>query len=277
MKLQQIVVEHRKHATLHACALALAGVLGMAATADAASMSDRPTVNLFSRDVIDTIKQTGTAAKAIEDGIASVVHRLEQTEQLYKTSDCEKGNTDVGCEKLRQQLGESYLEMLDKLEAYLPAIAESMKNTQKTLAVKIRDQYGKNMTAHDLQEAVKTARTEQGATSSARFPLSQRVERIAKLVQHGSGGSLPVLAAQMYLDSAAVSGLLNVIYEEINRGRLMAELNQAWGMVTPEMQSTVDGVKGILFGEAPTSSGLAAPVDPIATDGSAAFRSRFEM
>ena len=40
---------------------------------------------------------------------------------------------------------------------------------------------------------------------------------------------------------------------------LLEELNQSFGVITPEMQAVVDGVKSILFGEAGQVVELAGP------------------
>ncbi len=47
--------------------------------------------------------------------------------------------------------------------------------------------------------------------------------------------------------------------QEISRAALMEQLNQSFGLITPEMAEVVSGVKGILFGEAMSESAIAAP------------------
>ena len=55
------------------------------------------------------------------------------------------------------------------------------------------------------------------------------------------------------------SRLIAATQEEIGRAALMEQLNQSFGLITPEMTEVVNGVKGILFGEALTESPIAAP------------------
>jgi hypothetical protein len=47
--------------------------------------------------------------------------------------------------------------------------------------------------------------------------------------------------------------------EEIGRATLLEELNQSFGVITPEMQAVVNGVKSILFGDAGQVVELAGP------------------
>ena len=47
--------------------------------------------------------------------------------------------------------------------------------------------------------------------------------------------------------------------EEIARATLMEQLNQSFGIVTPEMMEVVGGVKSILFGDAEARAIVAGP------------------
>jgi hypothetical protein len=83
--------------------------------------------------------------------------------------------------------------------------------------------------------------------------LSDRFQRYYRLVSNSrsnNGHSLAVIASDIYLDMEEASTLIAMTREEINRARLMEELNQSFGMITPEMEQVVAGVKSILFGEA---------------------------
>lgn len=66
-----------------------------------------------------------------------------------------------------------------------------------------------------------------------------------------------MIASDIYLDMNEASVLIARTQEEIGRATLMEELNQSFGIITPEMQQVVDGVKSILFGE----TDLAPPMD----------------
>jgi hypothetical protein len=55
------------------------------------------------------------------------------------------------------------------------------------------------------------------------------------------------------------SVLIAQTQEEIGRATLLEELNQSFGVITPEMQQVVDGVKSILFGESGQVVELAGP------------------
>ena len=93
--------------------------------------------------------------------------------------------------------------------------------------------------------------------------LSQRFEQYYKLVATSSVNqnthSLAVIASDMYLDMAEASTLIARTREEIARATLMEQLNQSFGVITPEMQEVVDGVKAILFGDYEAGPAIAAP------------------
>jgi hypothetical protein len=68
-----------------------------------------------------------------------------------------------------------------------------------------------------------------------------------------------VVASDIYLDMDEASHLIAATQEEIGRAALMEQLNQSFGMITPEMAAVVGGVKEILFGESMGEAAIAAP------------------
>ena len=100
-----------------------------------------------------------------------------------------------------------------------------------------------------------------GALKPARKPgrrprtgkLSEKFRRYYELVTLGSGasgvGSLATVASEIFLDTHEVAGLIALTRDEISRAKLMIQLNQSYGALTPEMLQMVSGIKGILFGE----------------------------
>ena len=75
-----------------------------------------------------------------------------------------------------------------------------------------------------------------------------------------------MVASDIYLDMEEASVLIAQTREEIARATLLEELNQSFGVITPEMQQVVDGVKSILFGEAGQVIELAGPPPGQAAD-----------
>ena len=85
---------------------------------------------------------------------------------------------------------------------------------------------------------------------------------------------MAVIASDIYLDMEEASHLIAATQQEINRAALMEQLNQSFGLITPEMAAVVNGVKGILFGEAGADSPIAAPPFEV---GQSEFVSPLEM
>ena len=92
--------------------------------------------------------------------------------------------------------------------------------------------------------------------------LSERFKQYYQLVAtSGSQGdqSLAVLASDIYLDMEETSVLIERTRQEIARATLMEQLNQSFGIITPEMMAVVGGVKTILFGDEDARPLVAGP------------------
>ena len=85
---------------------------------------------------------------------------------------------------------------------------------------------------------------------------------------------MAVIASDIYLDMQETSELIALTQQEISRTRLMEELNQSLGIITPQMQDVVAGVKTILFGEAAPPVSVAGPPPGRTED---AYRSPLQM
>jgi len=229
---------------------------------------EQPTIQLFPTAVLEEIKHTGNVAQEMEAGLQPLIRQLDEQQQLYRESKCEGARGDPGCDRLAAQLADTYLEMLNVMGEKLPAMEQAVNSTRGGLETRLRRELGQKKTSWDLQEVLlgKTGGTASAATSQpalrgrSGMRLSDRFKQYYQLVARpGSSAesSLAVIAADIYLDMNEASELIARTREEINRATLMGELNQSLGVITPEMQEVVNGVKSILFGE----TELAPPID----------------
>lgn len=236
--------------------------LAVLAAGPAGAAEPGPALQLFPTNVIEDIRSTGEVAEAMEAGLQDVISRLDAQQQLYVDSKCDGAVDDPGCEQLARQLGATYLEMLHVMGERLPDMEHAVNSTRLSLEQRLSSELGRGMTPWQLQETL----LGKAATGTTREPklrgrsglrLSERFRQYYSLVANSAGTSAPamaVVASDIYLDMEEASGLIAQTREEIARATLMEELNQSFGTITPEMQSVVDGVKTILFGE-----GVAAP------------------
>jgi hypothetical protein len=74
-----------------------------------------------------------------------------------------------------------------------------------------------------------------------------------------SSGSLAAVAAEIYLDTQEVQDLIALTRDEISRAKLMIDLDQSYGIITPEMFEMVAQVKTILFGETSEAGAIPGP------------------
>ena len=231
-----------------------------------AAANTSPTIRLFPTTVVENIKHTGEAAKAMEADLQGVIDRLNQQEALYMASKCEGAEAEQGCSEIAGQLSQTYLEMLNLMEARLPGMEDSVRATGASLEKRIRKELGHKTTPRGLQKLL--ARTPQKSVEAPRYKrpsrkLSEKFRQYYNLVAMrptaDSSGSLAAVAAEIYLDTQEVQDLIALTRDEISRAKLMIDLDQAYGLITPEMFEMVAQVKTILFGETDEVGGIPGP------------------
>ena len=72
-------------------------ILSLALMASGALAKQTPTIRLFPTTVVENIKQTGQAAKAMEQDLQGVIDRLNEQEALFTASKCEGAGAEPGC------------------------------------------------------------------------------------------------------------------------------------------------------------------------------------
>ncbi len=225
-----------------------------------------PTLRLFPTTVVESIKHTSETAKAMEADLQSVIEQLNQQEELYSISKCEGAESEPGCRQIAEQLSQVYLEMLDVMESRLPGMEDSVRATNTSLERRIRKELGRKTTPRGLQKLL--AKTALKSSEPARYKrrsgkLSEKFRQYYRLVttapRTGSGGSLAAVAAEIYLDTQEVQDLIALTRDEISRAKLMIDLDQIYGIITPEMFEMVGRVKTILFGDAGDLEGIPDP------------------
>ena len=261
-------LESARKRSLHVVLAALL-VAGTVLLSGATASANTPTIRLFPTTVVEDLKQTGNVARDMETGLQEVIGRLDQQQQLYIESKCDGAEDDSGCQRLARQIGATYLDMLTIMEERLPDMEHTVNNTRKSLEKGLRNELGRKMTPWTLQETLlgSTASTAQAAASPtlrgrSGMRLSERFNQYYQLVAtSGAKGdqSLAVLASDIYLDMEETSVLIQRTRQEISRATLMEQLNQSFGIITPEMIEVVGGVKSILFGDADAMPAVAGP------------------
>jgi len=244
-------------------------LLAIAIVVSQAALANTPTIRLFPTTVVEDLKQTGNVARDMETGLQEVIGRLDQQQALYVESKCDGAESDTGCERLARQIGATYLDMLTIMEERLPDMEHTVNNTRQSLEKSLRNELGKKMTPWTLQETLiggnaNNAATQASPTLRGRsgMRLSERFKQYYQLVAtSGAKGdqSLAVLASDIYLDMEETTLLIQRTRQEIARATLMEQLNQSFGIITPEMIEVVGGVKSILFGDAEGQALVAGP------------------
>ena len=244
-------------------------LLGFAVALAPNANANTPTIKLFPTTVVEDLKQTGNVARDMETGLQEVIGQLDQQQVLYQESKCDGAENDSGCQRLARQIGATYLEMLTIMEERLPDMEHTVNNTRLSLEKGLRTELGQKMTPWTLQETLVGGKADAGTSQPAPtlrgrsgMRLSERFKQYYQLVAtSGAKGdqSLAVLASDIYLDMEETSLLIQRTRQEIARATLMEQLNQSFGIITPEMVEVVGGVKSILFGDAESTALVAGP------------------
>ena len=245
------------------------GALFLFGTAASQATVSGPVVRLFPTTVLEDIRETGQVAEDMENNLAQIIARRDMQQQLYTESLCQGADGDQGCERIAKQIGATYLEMLETMSDRLPEMERAVNSTRSSLEKRLRQELGQRTTPTSLQNMLMG---EAGsATSEESRPalrgrsgvrLSDRFKQYYELVatsRNTPSQSLAVVASDIYLDMEQASRLIAATQQEISRAALMEQLNQSFGMITPEMSAVVSGVKEILFGESITDSPIASP------------------
>lgn len=246
---------------------ALIGVGGLL-PALALAQASGPSIKLFPTTVLEEIRTTGEVAAEMESGLQSVIAQLDQQQQLYQEARCDGAEGDPGCERIAKNMGATYLEMLTIMDQRLPEMERAVNATHASLEKRLRSELGRKLSPWTLQETLLgnspdgTEPSQPALRGRSGLRLSERFRQYYQLVSTSGPStdqSLAVVASDIYLDMHEASTLIAQTRQEITRATLLEQLNQSFGIITPEMQAIVGGVKSILFGEEYEDTVLAGP------------------
>ena len=248
------------------CRLIVLSVIPLVGMQSPVLAKTSPTLRLFPTTVVESIKHTSETAKAMEADLQTVIEQLNQQEELYSASKCEGAEAEQGCSEITGQLSQTYLEMLNLMESRLPSMEDSVRATNTSLERRIRKELGRKTTPRGLQKLLEKTpykSSEQPSYRRRSGKLSEKFRQYYRLVatapRTGSGGSLAAVAAEIYLDTQEVQDLIALTRDEISRAKLMIDLGQIYGIITPEMFEMVGRVKTIIFGETGEEEGIPDP------------------
>ena len=244
-------------------------LLGSVAATTVSASATGPTIRLFPTTVLEDIRHTGQVAEEMESGLQNIIGKLDQQQQLFLEAKCDGAEGDPGCDQIAKQLGATYLDMLNVMNEKLPDMERAVTSTRNSLEKRLRTEVGKKMTPWALQENLlgttpqAAAKAQPAMRGRSGLRLSERFRQYYSLVASNGGASseqsLTVVAADIYLDMDEAADLIARTQEEIGRATLLEQLNQSFGVITPEMQEVVQGVKTILFGDFEDAGPVSGP------------------
>nr|WP_319394772.1 hypothetical protein [uncultured Desulfobacter sp.] len=233
--------------------------------------ANAPRLNLFPSDVTEHLSNTGAVAGAMEESLKSVIQDLETQSRLYNETGCQRSN-DPGCSAIANQISNKYSEMLSIMKENLPEMKQAIRATNNGIGKNLRKELGRKTTPSDIQALL--SNNAKPKVFKGRYSLSSRFAKYHKMISSGSKNTLATLAAEIYLDSREVLNMIDMMEAEIAQQQTLIKLGSMYGTLTPEMMSTVDAVKTVIFGEPEDQGGIL----PAAGDvGTGTFKSPLEM
>lgn len=220
------------------CLTALAAVQVQAVSA--------PRLNLFPSDVTEHLSNTGAVAGVMEKNLKTVIQDLETQSNLYNETGCQESD-DPGCGEIANQISSKYSEMLSIMTENLPEMKHAIRATNKGIGKNLRKELGRKTTPSDIQTLLSSKAKPK--VFKGRYSLSSRFAKYHKMISSGSKNTLATLAAEIYLDSREVLKMIDLMEAEIAQQQTLIKLGKMYGTFTPEMMSTVDAVKTVIFGE----------------------------
>lgn len=254
------------------------------------AVANNRTLDLFPATVIADIKETGQRTKQIETQLEQVISQLDSLKRQYDEKFCEQSYADADCIAIKNKIEDLYYhQMLDVLDANLPSIKASLEKARRSLEAQLSRNIGGGMSPQALQqllmnsgaEGPQARSTNRAAAGRPGARLSERFRQYYSLVASSASGSGPNsltrVAASIYLDMSDALNMIEATQQELYKMRIIFELNEAFGTVTPEMETAVSDVKTLLFGEdLSTSDYKPSPARSTADNRSEGYRSPFE-
>lgn len=209
---------------------------------------NNPTLSLFPSTVKQDLKESVAATKKLEENIQPIIAQMAETEQLFRSANCDGEAGDAGCAQLKKQLQRQYLDMLTEVEAVLPEVEKSIKATHKSLSKSITKTLGKTKTPYQLQkEFLSSATPITNKIRGKKGGLAKRLQSLLELTSTKSEpGSALVSASSFFLDANESLGIISQTRDAIAQAKTQAALDLELGNLSEEMMLTVGSVKAII-------------------------------
>ncbi len=235
--------------------------------AGAVQAQQGPEVSLDATTLVKDIRATRSVAVDVESSLSEALQTVAGQTRLLKEAGCEPGSVSGGCKALKDSLRDDYLAVLDKVEQQLPALRGSVQTVVNNIEVRMGQQAGS--TATELQNELVGAQPSTKSSSKTSLQgvsgsrLSQSLSRLQSLVTtaSSSGASFRTIQADLYLDMSESLTLIENLTADIQRTRLLAELQLGDIEVGYEEQTIARQAQLYLFGETDTTPIVPSPLD----------------
>lgn len=216
-----------------------------------------PRIELFPTSVAENIRHASERASQMENDMESVMTKMDRQLALYHSAKCDNSSTDQGCQHIKKQISDTYLEFLTALKQTLPEVKSALQSTADELGSKIHQQLGNRMTPRGIQNLLNgkehTAATIREATGHRQGRMSKLFNKVYRMIATNSNNAptSAILAAEVYADSSEALDVISAIEADITASEVPLRLEGLWnGGPNQQMLNVVSATKTLLFGDA---------------------------
>lgn len=242
----------------------------------AGSETTRPTLNLLTKEVLDTTRQANNKMAEIEQSMSGTFENVKKTNELFQESGCTPESADKGCREIKRQMQDAYLGMLEQFSDAIPGIRKELRSSSRTLGRNLKNKVGNRLSAREVAENLRKGKSGPRVTIPGNTSLAQRIATYVRLISSRNIGSPEVLASKIYIDQQDALYNLDILQTMIQQQTQVLSADMAMGRFNEQSIEDARLIRETIFGgqgeavitQPPTVPAGAAPGGPEGKAGS---------
>jgi len=218
----------------------------------------QPTV-LLTPEVLEITREANEKIASIDRSLSGTFKKIDKTRKLFEKSKCTPESTDQGCMKIKEQMQEAYLKMLDQFMEVIPEIEKSFDRASEKLGQRIKSQIGRKLSPKDLMEKLANEGSGPRITINRRNSLAARTAKYLKLLTSKKIRSPEVMASEIYIDQKDALYNLSLLSQQVAYQKQMLQTEISMGGYSQESIDNAQLVRDAVFGGEDTEDPYAEP------------------
>jgi hypothetical protein len=218
-------------------------------------------INPITPDIREKVRESTELVGQVEDTMAPKVADLEKIYKTYMET-CDGAEGDRGCVEIQNQIREKYRDVLETMAEDLPKVRASIDSTAADLGRSI-----KSKTRNRSLQEIYADLGKKGTPPKVRGPLSKKLSELLRaLGPAGLNVSILELSLQTQSDLIAASEILNYVEAKVNSQKILLDVTQDFGVVSPEMANVMRGVADLFGYDVDFEAGIEPEGEQVAKD-----------